>query len=84
MADMKVDFFADTNYGKIALRKLGDLPENFRLYAAHVVGSHEDTIKVTGAEFREAKSGPNKGKLSVLIKGTEKTTYVSSVEMDNA
>ncbi len=84
MADMKVDIFADTSYGKIALRKLGDLPGNFRLYAAQVVGANEDTIKVTGAEFREAKSGQNKGKLSIRIKGTEKTTYVSSVEMDNA
>ena len=80
MSDMKVDIFVDTNYGKAALRKLsklGKLPENFRLYSACLVGTDEGTIKVDGAEFRLAKSGPNKGSLSILIKGTEKTVYVS-------
>lgn len=40
-----------------------------------------DGMKVTGAEFREAKTGPNKGMRSVLVKGTKRTAFVTVDEM---
>lgn len=59
-------------------------PENFRLYAAEWLGEKPkdwDVMKVTGAEFRVAKSGPNKGKLSVMVEGTKRTAHVTREEM---
>lgn len=38
-------------------------------------------MKVTGAEFREAKTGPNKGKLAVIVKDSKRVAYVTSEEM---
>jgi len=38
-------------------------------------------MEVTGAEFREAKSGPNKGKLSVLVPNSKRTVHVHISEM---
>ena len=81
-ADMAEDVFAQHGFGKAALAKMGNQPENFRLYAAGWLGDRIGTVMaVTGAQFRHAKSGPNKGKLSVLIRGTKKTVYVSADEM---
>lgn len=33
-----IDIFAQTSYGKAALRKLGKVPENFMLYEAGWIG----------------------------------------------
>ncbi len=38
-------------------------------------------MKVTGAQFRVDQSGPNKGKLSIMVKGTLRSAYVSKQEM---
>jgi len=81
---MDKDLFADTSFGKAALKKLGPVPENFRLYSAGWLGAKPedwDTMKVTGAEFRVAKRGKNAGKLSVMIPGTCRTVYVTKEEM---
>ncbi len=72
--DMVVDYFADTEFGKAALKKMKPLPENFRLYEAESVQT--GVMRVTGAQFREAKRGFNKGKLSVIVPGTQQTVYV--------
>lgn len=85
--DMEKDVFADQSYGKAALKKMAPVPANFRLYAAGWLGKKPedfDVMEVTGAEFRVAKSGPNKGKLSVLVPGTKRTVYVTKAEMDSA
>lgn len=82
--DMQKDVMAEMSYGKAALQKMAPTPENFRLYEAEWLGnkSSEWTVmKVTGAEFREAKTGPNKGKLSVMVKDSERTAYVTHEEM---
>jgi hypothetical protein len=34
MPDMTKDVFADQSYGKAALKRMGDVPENFRLFEA--------------------------------------------------
>lgn len=74
MTDMTIDYFADTDFGRTALNKMAPVPENFRLFEAEIVD--KGVIKVSGAVFREAKRGPNKGKLSVMISGSQKTVYV--------
>ena len=83
-ADMEQDIFADQSYGKIALKKLAPVPENFRLYQAGWFGDKPkdmDVMKVTGAEFRVAKRGKYAGKLSVLVKGTARSVFVTKTEM---
>lgn len=82
--DMQKDIFAEQSYGKIALQKLGPVPENFRLFEAGWLGKRPEefhVMKVAGAEFRMAKSGPNKGKLSILVKGTQRSAFVTKEEM---
>lgn len=82
--DMREDIFAAQPYGKIAIKKLAPVPENFRLYQAEWLGdkpSEWNVMKVVGAEFREAKSGPNKGKLCIMVKGTQRTAFVTESEM---
>lgn len=82
-SDMTNDIFADTTYGMIALEKLGMVPDNFRLFEAEWLGGgyERKVMRVTGAEFRIAKSGPNKGKLAVIIPKTKQTAYVTAEEM---
>ncbi len=80
-------FNAPRHYGKAALKKLAPLPENFRLYSAGWLGKKPEewsVMEVTGAQFRVAKSGPNKGKLSMIIPGTKRTVFVTSDEMKAA
>lgn len=67
MPDMTVDIFAQHPFGKAALKKMGAVPENFRLYCAGWIGENPEEWKcmdVTGAEFRRPTRGPNKGKLA--------------------
>lgn len=82
--DMQKDVMAETGFGKAALQKLAPTPENFRLYQAEWLGDKPkdwDVMKVIGAEFRPAKTGPNKGKLTVMVKGSQRTVYVTKAEM---
>lgn len=82
-ADMTVDLWAKLDLGRFALSKLAPVPDNFRIYEAETLRDstgYAGIIRFTGGEFRIAKSGPNKGKLSVLVKGTERTVIVSRAE----
>ena len=65
MPDMTKDVFADQSYGKAALKRMGDVPEIFRLFEAGWLEQKPPfrTMEVKGAEFRAAKTGPYKGKL---------------------
>lgn len=83
MSNMEVDMFAENSFGKAALKKMGELPENFRLYEAGYVEDHPKdfrVMKVKGCEFRRAKTGKNKGKLSIKIPGTERSACVTPEE----
>lgn len=86
MSNMEVDIFAENSFGKAALKKMrrhGDLPENFRLYeAGYVEDDPKDfnVMKVRGAVFRRAKTGPNKGNLSIKVPGTERSACVTPEE----
>lgn len=84
MTDMSKDIFAAYSYGQVALGKLAPVPENFRLFEAGWLGKRPEdwkTMKVTGAEFRVAKSGPSKGQLAIMVKGTQRSAYVTKEEM---
>lgn len=60
-----------------ALAKLAPVPPNFQCYLYERLGEGKNSVlKVTGAEFREAKSGPRKGQLVILIKGTERSCFL--------
>lgn len=78
------DFFADQPCGKAALAKIKPTDPNFRLYSAGWLGDFEttDTMEVTGAVFRAAKSGPRKGQLCIEVPGTRRTAYVTVAEMN--
>jgi len=81
---MDEKLFEQYPYGQVALKKMGAVPDNFRLYEA---GWFEDkpedfdTMKITGAKFRVAKSGPKKGKLSIMVPDTKRTVYVTKSEI---
>ena len=84
MTDMTDKLFELQPFGQAALKKIGDVPENFRLYDASWMGNDQrrhDIMRVTGAEFRPAKRGPEKGLLSVMVPNTKRTVYVSAAEM---
>ncbi|SFD84346.1 hypothetical protein [Massilia yuzhufengensis] len=78
------DLFADTTFGKLALQKLAPTTTYFRLYSAGWLGNgnQRDVMEVTGAEFREAKRGPRKGELCILIPGTQRRAYITVAEME--
>ena len=82
--DMEKDPFADLAFGKAALKKLGPVSENFRLYSAGWLGTYPDfhSMRVTGAEFRKAKRGRNVGKLCILKTGTSRSTIVTKTEIN--
>lgn len=83
---METDGFSQHNFGKIALLKMGDVPQNFRIYYAGWLGKKPDNrqvMKVKGAEFRIAKKGKNKGKLCVLVEGSKRSAYVTAEEIEN-
>ncbi len=85
--DMEKDIFAEALYGQVALKKLAPVPANFRLYSAGWLGEKPadwTTMKVTGAEFRVAKTGKNAGQLSIMIEGTRRDAYVTRQEIKDA
>lgn len=84
MTDMTNDVFAKTIFGQVALRKLAPVSDNFRLFFAGWLEEKPDdwrTMKVTGALFRQSKSGRNKGKLSIMVKGSQRSVYVTKQEI---
>ena len=82
--DMTKKMFEPEPFGQVALQKLGKVNENFRLYHAQWLENGKgDVMKVTGAEFRKAKRGPNKGKMVIMVKGTTRTVYVTKQEIQD-
>lgn len=82
--DMKIDPFVDLTFGKLALKKIASVDLNFRLYKAEWLGDgrKREVMSVTGAVFREALSGPNKGQLRIMVPNTSSTVHVTAQEMD--
>lgn len=86
--DMEQDIFAEQTIRKnAALSKLAPRVEELSPLLAGWLGKRPEDWKemeVKGAEFRIAKSGPNKGKLSILVPGTRRTVRVTKAEMQAA
>lgn len=80
MAENPHGIYADYPFGKAALARLAPLPENFVLCEAELLGEGNG-MKVTGAVYRAAKSGPNKGKLTIKVPGTQQVVYLSVEEI---
>lgn len=78
--DMRDDIFARSPFGQAALKKMGKMPDDFRLYFAGWLGDSA-TMEVRGATFREAKKGPNKGKMCIKLPNSDRTVYVTRAEM---
>ncbi|RGE41362.1 hypothetical protein DZC30_18815 [Comamonas testosteroni] len=77
---MDAKIYENYVFGKLALKQLGTVSENFRLFEARMspqAPQEWTEMVVTGAEFDRATSGENKGKLMDLIHGTERTVRVS-------
>jgi hypothetical protein len=78
------NIFACTAYGKAALKKLEPIAEGFMLFECGWLGKELEemtVMQVEGAVFREAKSGKNKGKRCILVKGTVRTAFVTQEEI---
>lgn len=76
----KLDLFAEANFGKAAWRKLGNVPENFRLYRAAWLGKRPKDWKetrVTGREFMAGKHGD----LDIPVPNTIRSAVVTREEM---
>ena len=72
-------------FGRLALEQLGTVKPNFRLYEARMVPqqpSEWTAMVVTGAEFSEKKSGPDRKTHYELIPGTERTVRVSRKDIE--
>jgi hypothetical protein len=68
------------DYIQAALAKLAPVADNFMIYQAGWIGdlnSDARVMKLEGCEFREAKSGPNKGQLCVPVPLTGRTAWLS-------
>lgn len=78
------DIFAESTAGQLALQKLAPVAEGFQLYEMGWLGDEiKDwhVMECIGAQFRAAKSGPNKGRFIIMIKGTKRTAYVTREEI---
>lgn len=86
MPDMTGKLFEQHAYGIAAIKKMGNVSENFRLYQCGWLGGPTPNewhgMECIGAEFRVAQSGVNKGKLSIMVPNTRRTVYVSREEID--
>jgi len=78
------DLMGSTSFGRAALKKLGPVSENFRIFSAEWVGKTPDGwkfMRVSGAEFRAETKGQDVGSLSVKVPLTTRTVVVTSEEI---
>lgn len=84
--DMREGIYEKLDFGQLALMKLGEIPENFRLYVAGIKPEPPQEwthMEVAGAEFREPKSGPNKGKLCIMVPGSRRSLKLMRDELES-
>lgn len=68
-----------------ATKKLGSLPDGFSFFMFEWLGDRPEewtVMKVTGAVFREAKSGPRKGQRVIRVPESERTVYVMDSDIE--
>ena len=70
-----------------ARAKWKNLDPNFFVYLYSWKGEFADRgnciMEITGAVFREAKSGPRKGQKCIKVPNTERSTFLTSTEVDD-
>lgn len=78
----------DDRVTRAALAKLAPVAPNFLVYLYSWEGDTTDrrncVMKITGAVFREVQRGPRKGQIGIIVKGTERSTYLTPDEVDAA
>lgn len=77
------DLFESTSFGKAALKKLGTVPENFRLYSAGWLGKKPEDwkeMRVQGRVFRASRDG----RLDIPVPRTIRSVIVTRDEMRSA
>lgn len=78
MTDMTEKIFESFGFGQAALKALGQVPENFRLYDA-AWSNDRSSMTVTGAEFaRDDRQG---GQLCILQPSTTRTVIISAEDI---
>lgn len=82
---MTNDIYGSLPFGQAALKKMIVPNGNFRIYVAELLDPNNPRrsrrMKVSGAVFREAKRGPNKGKLVMMVPGSIQTAIVTAAEI---
>lgn len=84
---LQEDMMRDYPPSIAAANKIGALADGFAFYAFEWLGDRPeewDVMKVTGAVFREAKTGPRKGEKCIKVPGTDRTVYVTRAEINEA
>jgi hypothetical protein len=75
--DMDNNLFEHEPYGRLALKKMGAVPDNFRLYQVGWIneGVPRPALQVVGAEF-ESRGGGH-----YLIPGSKRVAYITPLEL---
>mgnify|MGYP001315064590 CR=1 FL=1 len=74
------DVLGATSFGKAALKKLGRVPEGFRIYSAGIVGKcleQAEGMRVTGRVFKLSRDGAT----LTPVAGTVRSVVVTSAEI---
>ena len=69
----------------LAKTKFANTPENFLIYAFEWLGDTQTDnciMKITGAVFREAKSGPRKGQRVIKVDDTDQMVFFTPKEIE--
>lgn len=83
--DMREGIFEKYDFAHLAREKLRIKNPDFRIYIAGIKPEPPKDwthMVVTGAVFREPTKGPNIGKLSIMVPGTQKTAKISRQEIE--
>lgn len=80
---MDENIWGDALFAKIALERMGDVPEDFRIYGAGWLGEFPNMhgMEVKGAEFKRLKRDPSRGN---KVSGTTRTVYISKKDLQDA
>ncbi len=87
MADMTEDVFGGTPMGKVAMVKFGKVSDTFRIYEMGWLEERPEDFNymdAKGADFRRAKTGKNKGKLSIMIPGSIRKVIITKEEINQS
>lgn len=83
--DMTVDNFASLPFGQAALKKLNVTSKNFRFYSSETLDLDKPRklrrMRLKGAIFRPALSGPSKGRLTIMVANTIQTATIEQSDI---